>query len=70
MLIVFHAGAHNTDEDRIIKCLLKNRPDFSNLGVNVPPPSRYRKLLHQTLLAMHENAPSPDARDIMIEAIL
>jgi hypothetical protein len=70
MQIVFHAGAHNTDEDRIIKCLLKNRPDFSNLGVNVPPPSRYRKLLHQTLLAMHENAPSPDARDIMIEAIL
>ena len=38
MQIVFHAGAHNTDEDRIIKCLLKNRPDFSNLGVNVPPP--------------------------------
>lgn len=37
MQIVFHAGAHNTDEDRIIKCLLKNRPDFSNLGVNVPP---------------------------------
>lgn len=70
MQIVFHAGVHNTDEDRIIKCLLKNRPDFAALGVNVPPPGRYRKLIHQTLLAMSENAPSPDARDILIETIL
>ena len=70
MQIVFHAGVHNTDEDRIIKCLLKNRPDFAALGVNVPPPGRYRKLIHQTLLAMSDNAPSPDARDILIETIL
>ncbi|MCV2893877.1 hypothetical protein [Lentibacter sp. XHP0401] len=70
MQIVFHAGAHNTDEDRIIKCLLKNRPDFNALGINVPPPGRYRKLMHQTLLAMSEAPPSPDARDILIETIL
>lgn len=70
MQIVFHAGAHNTDEDRMIKCLLKNRADFSGLGVNVPPPGRYRKLIHQTLLAMHDAPPSPDAREILIEAIL
>ncbi|WP_298676080.1 hypothetical protein [uncultured Lentibacter sp.] len=70
MQIVFHAGAHNTDDDRIIKCLLKNRSDFSALGVNVPPPGRYRKLMHQTLLAMSEAPPSPQARDILIETIL
>jgi hypothetical protein len=70
MQIVFHAGAHNTDEDRILKCLLKNRADFSNLGVNVPPPGRYRKLLHQTLLAMSDTAPSPEARDILLETIV
>lgn len=70
MQIVFHAGAHNTDDDRIIKCLLKNRSNFSALGVNVPPPGRYRKLMHQTLLAMSEAPPSPQARDILIETIL
>lgn len=70
MKIVYHAGAHNTDEDRLIKCLLKNRSDFAKSGVVIPPPGRYRKLLHQTMLAMSENAPSEEARDILIEEIL
>lgn len=70
MQIVCHVGAHNTDNDRLLKCLLKNRDNFVAAGVSVPPPGRYRKLLHQTLLAMHENTPSPDARDILLESIL
>ncbi len=70
MQIVFHAGVHCTDDDRILKCLLKNRADFAKLGATVPPPGRYRKLLHQTMLAMSEAAPSDDARDVLIESIL
>lgn len=70
MQIVFHAGVHCTDDDRILKCLLKNRADFAKLGAIVPPPGRYRKLMHQTMLAMGEAAPSDDARDVLLESIL
>jgi len=70
MQVVFHTGAHNTDEDRIIKCLLKNRSDFAEGGVSVPPPGRYRKLLHQTMLAMSEAPPAEDAREVLLETIL
>jgi hypothetical protein len=45
MQIVLHAGVHNTDEDRLLKCLLKNRDKLREDGVCVPGPSRYRRLL-------------------------
>lgn len=70
MQVIFHAGVHCTDEDRVLKCLLKNRGDFSPLGVIVPPPGRYRKLLHETLVALGKSDPTPDAREILLDAIL
>ena len=40
MDIVLHAGAHCTDEDRLVKCLLKNKDLFLQRGVAGPGPSR------------------------------
>ncbi|WP_137700018.1 hypothetical protein [Marimonas lutisalis] len=70
MQVMFHAGVHCTDDDRVLKCLLKNRGDFSDIGSLVPPPGRYRKLLHQTLVALSNAEPAPDARDILLDTIL
>ncbi|MDG1130284.1 MAG: hypothetical protein P8N68_14425 [Paracoccaceae bacterium] len=70
MHIVLHAGVHATDEDRLIKCMLKNNEAFGKLGVAVPGPSRYRRLLRDTLHAMSEGAPAPDAREVLLDAIL
>ncbi|MCM2560916.1 hypothetical protein M8756_02370 [Lutimaribacter sp. EGI FJ00015] len=70
MQIVLHAGAHNTDEDRLVKCLLRNRDDFRQRGIAVPGPSRYRRLLRDTLHAMSEGALAPDARNILMDAML
>ncbi len=70
MQVVLHAGAHNTDEDRLVKCLLRNRDDFRQRGIAVPGPSRYRRLLRDTLHAMSEGTLAPDARDILLDAIL
>ena len=70
MHIVLHAGAHATDEDRLIKCLLMNAEDFGRLGVAVPGPSRYRRLLRDTLHAMADGDPAPDAREVLLDAIL
>ena len=70
MQLVFHAGLHCTDEDRVLKCLLKNRGDFAAEGTIVPPPGRYRKLIGQTLAALANAEPAPDARDILLDTIL
>lgn len=70
MQVVFHTGAHCTDEDRLIKCLLRNREELAPIGTIVPPPGRYRKLLHRTFLALSHAEPAPDARELLIDAIL
>lgn len=45
MQIVYHLGAHFTDDDRLVKCLAANRDTLSEQGVFVPDPKTYRALL-------------------------
>ncbi|MCR9127269.1 MAG: hypothetical protein NXH82_14235 [Rhodobacteraceae bacterium] len=70
MQIVFHAGAHFTDNDRVMKCLLRNKPDFATRGVAVPGPGRYRKLLRDVMSAMRKAEPRDDAREVLMDALL
>ncbi|OWU83378.1 hypothetical protein ATO6_18080 [Oceanicola sp. 22II-s10i] len=70
MEIVLHAGAHCTDVDRLVKCLLKNKDLFLQKGIAVPGPSRYRKLLRDTVKAMIKDAPADGARDILLDQIV
>ncbi|MAY86848.1 MAG: hypothetical protein CML02_09065 [Pseudooceanicola sp.] len=70
MQIVLHAGAHHTDEDRLLKCLLRNSDLFAKAGTAVPGPGRYRTLLKDAFIAMDKAPPSPEARDILLDAIL
>lgn len=70
MQLVFHTGAHFTEEERLMKCLLRNKESLAARGIFVPGPSKYRKLLRQTLSEMTNLAPSHEARDILLEAIL
>ncbi|WP_299145882.1 hypothetical protein [uncultured Tateyamaria sp.] len=70
MQLVLHAGAHFTEEERVMRCLLRNKEDFSKRGVAVPGPGKYRTLLKETLAALQDAAPAVDARDVMLDLIL
>lgn len=70
MQVVFHTGSHGTDDDRLIKCLLSNKEPFSQRGVAVPGPAQYRALFKKVLTALDEAEPEPQAREVLIEAIL
>lgn len=70
MYLVLHTGAHFTEEERLMKCLLRNKGDFSKRGVSVPGPSQYRRLLRDTLNALRGRQPTPEARDILLDDIL
>ncbi|QUJ77352.1 hypothetical protein KDD17_04950 [Sulfitobacter albidus] len=70
MKLVLHAGVHFTEEDRLMKCLLRNAEDFSKIGVAVPGPSKYRGILRETLNAMVRAPAADGARDVLMDAIL
>lgn len=70
MQIALHIGAHFTEEERLMKCLLRNKEGFAKRGIAVPGPGKYRRLLNQTFTALRDSAPSPDARDVLLDAFL
>ncbi|MCV3274001.1 hypothetical protein [Roseobacter sinensis] len=70
MQLLFHTGAHFTEEERLMRSLLKNKDSFGAHGVAVPGPGKYRKLLRQTMEAMDFSEPAAQARDVLLDAIL
>lgn len=70
MQLVLHAGVHFTEEDRLMKCLLRNKEDFARRGVAVPGPGRYRTLLRDTINALENAEASADAREVLLDAML
>ena len=70
MQIILHAGAHCTDEDKLLRSAFKNSTDLRGDGVLLPKPSAYRKLLSATMNALNEADPSADARNGFLDAVL
>lgn len=70
MQIVFHIGANCTDEDRLLKSMLKNGDVFSHEGIKVPGPGKYRRLIRETIQNLNGAMPAPDTRGILLDAIL
>ncbi len=70
MQIVVHTGVHCTDNDRLLRTLLRNKEDFARRGVAVPGPGKYRDLLSQSVRAMAVSEPAEDAREILLDAFL
>lgn len=69
MQIVIHAGAHATDEDRLINCLSDNAAMLARQGTCVPRPDDYRVLLRDTINAATQDGATPGMRDAIIEAV-
>lgn len=70
MQIIVHTGAHATDDDRLLKCLLRNKDTLSARGIAVPGPGKYRSLLKDSFKAMETAEPATGAREVLIDAIL
>lgn len=70
MHIVYHLGAHGTDEERLIRCLLKNRALLADQGIAVPAPTRYRRLLRDTAVQLRGAKASPESEQLILEQIL
>lgn len=70
MRIVYHLGAHCTDDERLLRCLLKNRGVLAEQGIIVPGPTRYRNLLRETAVALKGQPASLDTQALVLEQIM
>ncbi len=70
MRIVYHLGAHCTDEERLLRCLLRNRDVLGQQGIVVPGPARYRALLRDTAVTLKGQAASRDTQALVLEQIM
>lgn len=70
MELVIHPGVHHTEDDRLLKTLLRNADGFAKHGVVVPGPGKYRTLLKEGFLAMDGSVAAADSRDVLMDAIL
>lgn len=70
MQIVYHIGANCTDEERLLKSLLKNADVFAQEGIKVPGPGKYRRLIRETIQNLNGAPPEPDTREILLDVIL
>ncbi|MDG1737287.1 MAG: hypothetical protein P8L68_02705 [Paracoccaceae bacterium] len=70
MQVILHIGAHCTDDNLLIGTLRKNTEMLAERGTAVPSPSKYRKLLHEALLAMPQGSPKAGARDLFLKMVL
>jgi hypothetical protein len=70
MRIVYHLGAHCTDEERLVRCLLKNRGLLADQGIVVPSPTRYRKLLRDTAVHLKGATATIETQALVLEQIM
>lgn len=70
MQVILHTGAHCTDDDKILKCLLRNASDWRHEGIAIPGPSKYRQSLSLLANNLANKTPGPDAREIVLDTIL
>lgn len=70
MQIAFHLGVHETDDDRLVKSLLKNAKILHAENVAVPGPGRYRPIISQVLERLKGQPASQDTQDVLLEQIL
>ena len=70
MRISFHLGVHETDDDQLVRSLLKNTKVLLAENVAVPGPGRYRSIINQVVEKLKGGRASPDTQDVLLEQIL
>jgi hypothetical protein len=70
MHVILHAGAHCTDDGRLLRALFKSRRAFAARGIGLPKPRHYRQLLGGTIKALSKRPAGPDSRLAFLDAVL
>ncbi|PSL20511.1 hypothetical protein [Shimia abyssi] len=67
MQVALHVGAQFTDDDRLIRSLGKNTEMLRARGIEVPPPSFYRRPLRDLLNQAKDSSLPPGTREALLD---
>ena len=70
MQIAYHLGAHCTDEDRLIRALLKNRGTLGAAGIVLPSPRSYRQLLPKVAKSLRGAPAGAETQQVILDAVM
>jgi hypothetical protein len=70
MQIIFHIGAHHTDEGLLLSSLRANAEALEAQRILVPDQAKYRTVLSDTLQKLRGNLASPELQDAVLDTIL
>lgn len=70
MEIALHLGVHHTDQDRLVRCLMRNRAPLLDQGIAIPGPGRYRQQLRQLSFEMRERETDAGTQEALLDGIL
>lgn len=70
MQIVFHIGANCTDGERVQRTLLRSADALRPMGVSIPDPNRYRKLVQGAATELSEASDASSASPARRKALL
>ncbi|MGO4853367.1 hypothetical protein [Phaeovulum sp. W22_SRMD_FR3] len=69
MQVVYHLGAHSTDEDRLVKTLMRNASTLAEQGIAVPAPMRYRMVLRDALVSLKGAEAPPEEQERLLGSV-
>ncbi|MEX5728457.1 hypothetical protein Ga0609869_001810 [Rhodovulum iodosum] len=70
MQLVYHIGAHCTDEGLLMKCLQKNRKRLAEEGIVVPEPARARPVLRESMISLRGKPAPRELQETMLDAMM
>ncbi|MCB1406706.1 MAG: hypothetical protein KDK01_10735 [Rhodobacteraceae bacterium] len=70
MDIALYLGAHLTDEDKLVRCLMRNRTMLAGQGIAVPGPGGYRRQLRELAQAMRDEPTNGETQEALLDGIL
>lgn len=70
MQVAFHIGAHCTDDDRLLRSLLRSKGVLAKQGVIIPGPGRYRALIRETVASLDGQVASANTQEALLDAII
>jgi hypothetical protein len=69
MDIALHLGVHCTDDERLIRALMKNRDRLAAEGIALPPSRSYRQMLPKLVRSLRGGAAGADAQEMLRDAL-
>ncbi|MBA4492179.1 hypothetical protein [Paracoccus sp. S1E-3] len=70
MQIVYHVGAHGSDQAKLIRTLLRNRAELVRHGTEVPAPNRYLGLFGEAMNSLNGGEAPPEMQEVLLDMLV